>query len=112
MTMEYHSAYIMKKAKRESVLNRQRRVALFAALVTALGLWVALSGNFNFTLPGHDSYTGGVYVSVERGESLWSIAGEYKPASRDTRAFMQTIAKMNGLSGTTVYEGQVLYIPQ
>ncbi|MCH5186929.1 MAG: LysM peptidoglycan-binding domain-containing protein [Oscillospiraceae bacterium] len=112
MTMEYHSAYIMKKAKRESILNRQRRAALLAALITALGLWVALSGNFNLTLPGRDNYTGGVYVSVERGDSLWSIAGEYKPISGDTRAFMQTIAKMNGLSGTTVYEGQVLYIPQ
>ena len=112
MTVEYHSAYIMKKARRESVLNRQRRIALFAAFITVLGLWAALSGNFNFTLPCRDNYNDGVYVSVERGDSLWSIAGEYKPASRDTRSFMQTIARTNGMSGTAVYEGQVLYIPQ
>lgn len=112
MTLEYHSEYIMKKAHRESLLNRQRRIALYAAIMAALTLFFAFSGGRLASSLARESYSEGIYVSVERGDSLWKIAGEYKPDGKDTRDFMRTIAKTNNLSGTTVYEGQMLYIPQ
>ena len=108
MTMEYHSAYIIKKARRESVLNRQRRRVVLAVLLAALVVWLASTGVFT---PASADYTNGIYISVNRGDSLWSIAGKHKPANTDTRAFMRTITKLNSMDSAAVYEGQILYIP-
>ena len=95
MTMEYHSAYIIKKARRQSVLNRQRRAAVIAVLLAAAVMWAVFSGALNGLFAPAE--TVGEYVSANRGDSLWSIAEEYKPEGEDTRAFMRSIMKINDI---------------
>lgn len=109
MTMEYHSAYIIKKARRESALNRQRRAAVLAVVVAAAVMWAVFGGAFGGLFAPAE--TAGEYVSAGRGDSLWSIAEEYKPEGEDTRAFMRSIMKLNDMDAAVVYEGQILFVP-
>lgn len=111
MTMECRTGYRIKKAKREAALNRQRRNALLGLIMALVLIFVIKSGVFTMT-PTQASGSGGVYVTVHRGETLWSIAGEYKEAGQDIRDFVRTIAAYNNMDGLMIYEGQELYIPR
>jgi len=50
-------------------------------------------------------------VRVESGDSLWSIAAEYKPDGKDLREFVYEIAADNGIKDCNIYCGQILYVP-
>jgi LysM repeat protein len=52
-----------------------------------------------------------VSVVVEKGDSLWSIAQEYSSKKGTTRSYVNKIMKYNGLSLSTLHEGQLLYLP-
>ncbi len=40
-------------------------------------------------------------IEIQKGDSLWSLAGEY----------MEEVAELNQLSSTTIFEGQSLIVP-
>ena len=50
-------------------------------------------------------------IRVEAGDSLWSIASEYKPEGKDLREFVYEIASDNGVIDCNIYCGQILYVP-
>lgn len=50
-------------------------------------------------------------VVVRPGQTLWSIAVKAAPAD-DPRAVMQRIVDLNGLRGTTLQPGQLLWVPK
>jgi Na+-translocating ferredoxin:NAD+ oxidoreductase RnfG subunit len=50
-------------------------------------------------------------IDVIAGDTLWSIAQTYKPASQDTREYVSRLKKANGLKSSLLYEGQVLLLP-
>lgn len=52
-----------------------------------------------------------IVISVQKGESLWLLAGRYKPANASTRSFVKHIAEMNNVEGALLHEGQRLMIP-
>lgn len=51
-----------------------------------------------------------VPVAVESGDSLWSLASEYYP-NMNIRTAMSQIKEVNDLTGSTIYEGDVLMLP-
>ncbi|MBQ1407593.1 MAG: LysM peptidoglycan-binding domain-containing protein [Eubacterium sp.] len=50
-------------------------------------------------------------VEVEYGDTLWAIAGKYKPDGRDVRSFVYEIKDINGLDDSGIYAGQKLLVP-
>ena len=50
-------------------------------------------------------------VAVESGDSLWSLAAAYYP-NTNRKTAMEDIKKVNGLTGSTIYEGDVLMLPE
>jgi LysM domain len=52
-----------------------------------------------------------VQVVVHPGQSLWSVAESADP-DQDTRAVIQQIVDLNGLSGDFVSAGQQLWVPR
>lgn len=46
------------------------------------------------------------HVRVQRGNTLWGLAVKYRGNGHE----WPTIAKLNGIKGTTIYTGQVLRI--
>ncbi|WP_199240956.1 LysM peptidoglycan-binding domain-containing protein [Naasia lichenicola] len=51
------------------------------------------------------------YITVESGESLWSIAERIAPKA-DPRDVITEISALNGLDGASVSAGQSLAVPQ
>ena len=52
-------------------------------------------------------------ITIEQGDSLWSIAGKYmKNGPYDSRKeFMEEIAELNQLTSTKIIKGQNLIVP-
>lgn len=48
---------------------------------------------------------------VRAGDSLWNIAEHYKPKNTDTRKYIYELMQLNGLTDTSIYVNQVLYLP-
>lgn len=105
MTMEYRR----KKAHREAQLNKQRRRAALALVIAFAVLWFVKGGFFSLTT--NASFAEFDYVTVNTGDTLWSIASRYKPYGQDIRDFMRVVASYNGLEDLSVQEGQLLKIP-
>jgi nucleoid-associated protein YgaU len=89
---------------------RARRLAVVLALAAgvALGSWLAplLSGGVG----GDLRLTGQSSVSVEPGDTLWSIASSVAGSS-DVRVVIDRIRQMNGLRTADLVPGQVLRLP-
>lgn len=52
----------------------------------------------------------GVQVTVQQGQSLWSVAAQYAP-DRDPRVVIGQIVELNGLDSTRVLPGQQILVP-
>ena len=52
-------------------------------------------------------------VEIQKGDSLWSLAGEYMENGpyESRKEYMEEVAELNQLSSTTIYEGQSLIVP-
>lgn len=82
--------------------------ALALGAAVALGAWLAPlldAHDRGLLLAGRDT------VVVERGDTVWSIAGEVAGDERDVRAVVDAIEALNDLKGSVVVPGQVLVLP-
>jgi nucleoid-associated protein YgaU len=53
----------------------------------------------------------GVLVTVESGDTIWSIAKQYHP-DKNINKIMYEIENVNGIKKSIIYPGQQLIIPQ
>ncbi len=51
-----------------------------------------------------------ISYTVSNGETLWSIAEEYKAENEDPRQYIYDIKKLNNMDNSNIYEGQILQI--
>ena len=97
-------------------LTRRGQIVLIGVpLVLLAVLLVSLSGLFNSPAKASDSaadlaVTPTVTVTVQAGQSLWSIAGAVAP-DRDARDVVADIVQLNNLSAGAVLPGQQLFVP-
>ena len=95
---------------RVRLTRRARRLAV----VLALALGVALGSWVGPLLVGGDSgdlrLTGASTVTVESGDTLWSVATSVA-GDRDVRAVVDEIQRLNHLDGADLRVGQVLQLP-
>ncbi len=50
-------------------------------------------------------------ITIEQGDSLWSIAQEYRTdAYEDTQEYIDELIQLNGLTSKTIHEGQHLVV--
>jgi hypothetical protein len=96
-------------------LTRRGRVvvaALAALLVTVISLLAASAAEAtNHALSPGAARQNLVRVVVSPGQSLWSVAESTDP-DQDTRAVVQQIVDLNGLSSDVVFAGQQLWVPR
>lgn len=49
-------------------------------------------------------------IMVSTGDTLWSIACEYKKPGQDVREYLYELRKLNNLENCTIYPGQEIKI--
>ncbi|MGI6177752.1 MAG: cell division suppressor protein YneA [Eubacterium sp.] len=52
-----------------------------------------------------------VTVTVQPGDTLWTIAETYADESVDVRQYAYNIAKFNGISDSTIHVGEEIIVP-
>jgi hypothetical protein len=96
-------------------LTRRGRVVVAVAaalLLAALSLAIAASAQAtSHPLPSRAAQQNLTQVTVRPGQSLWSVAENADPGA-DTRAVIQQIVELNGLTGDVVVAGQRLWVPR
>lgn len=97
----------LRRLQRMRKLRRQRRIFFMV-----LTLVLTLMASSVFSNPGSESdkYTV-VSVTVQPGDTLWSIGREYKPEGKDLREYVYEIADNNGIDDCNLYAGQTIYVP-
>lgn len=49
-------------------------------------------------------------ITISTGDTLWSIASEYKKPGQDVREYIYELRKLNNLTDCTIYPGQEIQI--
>ncbi|MDQ4502666.1 LysM peptidoglycan-binding domain-containing protein [Sinomonas sp. ASV322] len=96
-------------------LTRRGRFVLIAMPMFIVSV-LLLVGLAAFMSPAHAGDTAparidAVQVTVQQGQSLWSVAAQYAP-DRDPRVVISEIVDLNGLDSTRVQPGQQLMVPK
>ncbi|WP_336648913.1 LysM peptidoglycan-binding domain-containing protein [Microbacterium sp. MMO-10] len=99
-------------ATRLRITARGRRVlAALVALPVAAGIaFAALSGGSALAAGEHTAGGAFATVTVQPGDTLWSIAGEIAPDA-DPRDVVADISQLNMIGGGVIEVGQHLAIP-
>ena len=89
------------------IVNRKRFFVfcLCAALLAGMAVSALLKVSF---AAGEPVYT---EVTVQSGDTLWSIAERCGSPDEDIRNTICDIQRINGLSGSVIFAGQVLLVP-
>lgn len=97
----------LRRLRRMRKLRQQRSVALVMVM-----LFVVMAAHVAFSKHASENEEHSVIsVVVEPGDTLWSIAREYKPAGTDLRKFVYEVASDNGITDGNIICGQTIYVP-
>lgn len=87
------------------IVNRKKFIRSMAILI------FLLIGLFNISIANTDKKEAEIIdYTITPGETLWSIAGEYTPNSKDVRETIYEIKKLNNMTDSNIYAGQTIKI--
>lgn len=97
----------LRKIQRMRKLKRQRQKALlFVIVFVAMVVTFVFNGKTN----ANEKYNV-TSITVDCGDTLWSIAKEHKPDGKDIREFIHELSEFNQIDNASILAGQTLYIP-
>ena len=99
------------RARRVRFTGRGRMVLLLAMVLLLLAAFaVGRSASSQATTSAPAAAPAATQVTVQPGDTLWSLAEELAPA-RDTREVVAQIRRLNDLPGAGLQAGQLLLVP-
>ena len=97
----------LRKIQRIRKLKKQRQKALlFVMVFVAMVVTFVFNGNTN----ANEKYNV-TSVTVECGDTLWSIAQEHKSDGKDIREFINEVSEFNQIDNASILIGQTIFIP-
>lgn len=99
-------------ANKQNTTPRQRLRYMVLIMIFAFAGWAAAS-RIDEYIAAHGVYETQTIV-VHHGDTLWSIAAKYAPASWDRRKSVDTIRQLNDLHGADISKlqpGDTLLVP-
>lgn len=91
---------------RKYVLKNKKRFYIFILLMSVMISCTLIAGTVN----GADTNPEYTLVTVEKGDTLWDLAKDYCKGG-DIRRFIDSIEKINNLTDSTIFEGEVIKMP-
>ena len=97
----------LRRLRRARKLRRQRSVALIIVMV-----FVVMAAHVAFSKTSSEEVGRSVVsVVVKEGDTLWSIAKEYKPQGYDIRKYVYEVSANNGIKDGNIICGQTIFVP-
>lgn len=84
------------------IVNKKRFITVITILI------ITLISIFNLSFAKAKVETENITVSA--GDTLWSIACEYKKSGQDVREYIYELRQLNNLNDCTIYPNQVIKI--
>lgn len=106
----YHSYYNfhMKRKAAKKRLARERGVFCVVSIMLVMLCMMM----FSITPKSQETYENNLRHSVSYGDTLWSIANEYKPCDVSTGEFVYEIKEINNMTTSNINVGDLLIIPE
>lgn len=97
-------------------VKKQESRVVFAiiSLILLAGLMLTISLCIHSTVDAAETrrYKYYTHILVEKGDSLWDIAGKYTSDEYRSRSqYIEELCRINHLPGQTIYAGEILVIP-
>lgn len=87
------------------IVNHKKFIRSIAILV------FILIGLFNISIAKTDKAEAEIITyTITKNETLWSIAKQFTPDTKDIRQTIYEIEKLNNMKDATIYEGQTIQI--
>lgn len=87
------------------IVNHKKFIRSIAILV------FILIGLFNISIAKTDKEKAEIITyTITKNETLWSIAKQFTPDTKDIRQTIYEIEKLNNMKDATIYEGQTIQI--
>lgn len=87
------------------IVNHKKFIRSIAILV------FILIGLFNISIAKTDKAKAEIITyTITKNETLWSIAKQFTPDTKDIRQTIYEIEKLNNMKDATIYEGQTIQI--
>lgn len=102
-----------RKSGREIVQKRELYLAVTALLIiTAIIIGNSISGLAKPSVSESPSYKYYTSITIEKGDTLWSIASEYMTSEyHGIEEYIMEVRSLNHLYGDGIYAGEHLTIP-
>lgn len=95
--------------KHYHIVNRFRFTVFMAAVILTVCTLIGLAlGVYNASGTTYHSYE---TITIQSGDTLWSIAEEYAPANQDIRDYIYEICDKNDITASDLVQGQDILIP-
>lgn len=109
----FHRFFSLTKRSLKFILLAAALLAVFSfgAIVQAYAGDGANAASTRSAVPNHESVQIPNHLIVEHGDTLWSIASSRISEGQDIRSYINKVKKLNQLTSTYLYEGQILLLP-
>ncbi len=105
--------YLKKNERRRRLIYRT--LVLFAGIAVAFILFLSVGNHLrSHQIQASDPYTEVTYyksVYVQSGDSLWSIASQYRSEDEDIDDYMDEIREINHITGSHLTAGSYVIVP-
>lgn len=88
--------------------RKQLTVRLFLLMAVAWTVFLLVGGAAEAEVPPRPN----IEYTVEPGDTLWEVAGKYMSPGQDRRILVARIREASALESSTIFPGQILFIPQ
>jgi len=90
-------------------MKGKAKLLAITLVISILIPFFVISAKTNVTADAGDVYYRNVLIT--HGDSLWSLAEQYKPEDAPIRQYIRAVMDLNGLKSDTIYEGQYIILP-
>lgn len=98
------------KKRKIKIANKEKFLASILLMVTISLIMIGIFTNKNkvYSTKYEEKY---IEVTINKGDTLWSIALNYKPDRYDTREIVYEIMIVNDLKDSNVIPGDIIKVP-